>query len=133
MPPKKKAGPTRAAQSTAKSRTKPQKPRPFSHRISDAMRTQLGELVPKERSSYAQALGSIAVRAAHKRLKSDLRRGEFTADSRLALEFIMERVEGKVPQPIMLDKLIIAARERTQEDKDFYIEHGRWPDEVLPA
>jgi hypothetical protein len=97
--------------------------RPRTRALSDALRSKLAEVKADdpERRSYAEVLASHLVELACTQSRHAV----------AAISEIVDRTEGKPRQGIEFSDVTSELRSKSDGELQFYIDHGRWPEDDL--
>jgi hypothetical protein len=95
--------------------------RPKSRLLSEALRTRLAELKPGDPAgrTFAEVMAENLIEIACSRGP-----GAVTAANE-----ICDRSEGKPTQQIELNDITSQLREKSNEELQYHLDHGRWPDD----
>ncbi len=99
-------------------------PQKFVSLISQSIKHTLGSAAPGMKQSYASAIGGISVKMVLKRMKADLAAGELSREALSFMELIMDRSEGKVPQPVTFPDALKILEGCSNEELEAIAKHG---------
>lgn len=92
-----------------------------------AMTRQMGDPIPDEpERSYAARIGANAVIVLDQQLEQCRKQKRFDRDIIPLMEFVAERLEGKIPQTLAITKSV---ETRSDEDLVYYTTHRHFPEE----
>lgn len=91
--------------------------------VTDAIREKLAQMDPKRKKIWAKVMADLLFECA-----SDPD-PELDKTRLLAISEIIDRSEGKPKQQLDLNDITAEIRQRPDEDLQFHLQHGYWPEE----